>query len=156
MPTYDEHGVSLTIAKKGDSPTIISKFYIMFGKVETVMKIANGAGMVSAAVLLSDDLDEIDWEAVGINPNTIATNTFWHGATPGGSVAANDMASTPGCMTGFHTYTVDWTAQQLLWQVDGVTQVTRTPAQSAGHFPQSPMQVKLGIWAAGDTNPGGL
>ena len=135
----------------------MSKFYIMFGKVETVMKVAPGSGIVSASVLLSDDLDEIDWEALGKDPNSIQTNTFFHGATPAGPASPADNAATPNCQEGFHTYTMDWTAQQMLWQVDGVTQVSRTAAQSSGDIPQTPCQIKLGIWAAGDPalNPNG-
>lgn len=64
-PTFDSNGASLTVAKSGDAPTISSKWYIMFGKVEIVMKAAPGQGIVSSAVLQSDDLDEIDWEIIG-------------------------------------------------------------------------------------------
>jgi len=64
-PTYDSNGVSLTVAKSGDAPTLSSRWYIMFGKVEIVMQAAPGQGIVSSAVLQSDDLDEIDWEVVG-------------------------------------------------------------------------------------------
>lgn len=64
-PTYDSNGVSLTVAKSGDAPMLSSGWYIMFGKVEIVMKAAPGQGIVSSAVLQSDDLDEIDWEVIG-------------------------------------------------------------------------------------------
>lgn len=64
-PSYGSNGVSLTVAKSGDAPTLSSGWYIMFGKVEVVMKAASGQGIVSSAVLQSDDLDEIDWEIIG-------------------------------------------------------------------------------------------
>lgn len=64
-PTYNSDGVALTVAKSGDAPTLTSNWYIMFGKVEVVMKAAPGQGIVSSAVLQSDDLDEIDWEIIG-------------------------------------------------------------------------------------------
>ena len=43
-PTYDSNGVSFTVAASGDSPQLISKWYIMFGKVEVQVKAAPGAG----------------------------------------------------------------------------------------------------------------
>lgn len=65
-PKYDRsNGLSLTVAKSGDAPTVSSNWYIMFGKVEVVMKAAPGQGIVSSVVLQSDDLDEIDWEVIG-------------------------------------------------------------------------------------------
>ena len=53
VPTFGADGVSFTVAKSGDAPTLISKWYIMFGKVEVTMKAAPGAGigqLVGAAV----------------------------------------------------------------------------------------------------------
>ena len=45
----------------GNAPTITSKKYIFFGRVEIVIQAAFGAGVVTSAVLQSDCLDEIDW-----------------------------------------------------------------------------------------------
>jgi hypothetical protein len=62
-PTYDStNGASFTVAKSGDSPVLMSKWYIMFGKVSVTMKAAHGVGVVSSVVIQSDCLDEIDWE----------------------------------------------------------------------------------------------
>ena len=46
--------------KPKDAPTIISSFYIMWGRYEVVLKPAPGARIVSSIVLQSDDRDEID------------------------------------------------------------------------------------------------
>jgi hypothetical protein len=59
---FGTDGAEFTIAKQGDSPTINTNFYIFFGTVSVVMKAAPGQGIVSSIVLLSDDLDEVDWE----------------------------------------------------------------------------------------------
>ncbi len=40
----------------------MDQFYIHYGRVEVVAQVAPGTGIVSSAVLLSDDLDEIDLE----------------------------------------------------------------------------------------------
>ncbi|KAI9045438.1 concanavalin A-like lectin/glucanase [Aspergillus affinis] len=55
------NGAEFTINEKGDAPTIETNFYIFFGEVEVEMKAAPGTGIVSAVILESDDLDEIDW-----------------------------------------------------------------------------------------------
>jgi hypothetical protein len=55
-PTYDSNGVSFTIRQHGDSPQLTSKWYIMFGKVDVVLKAAPGQGIVSSFVMQSDDL----------------------------------------------------------------------------------------------------
>jgi hypothetical protein len=42
----------------------------MFGYFEVVMRAANGTGIVSTAILESDDLDEIDWVSTSTPPTT--------------------------------------------------------------------------------------
>jgi hypothetical protein len=54
-------GAEFTIAKKGDSPTIETDFYVFFGKAEVLLRAAAGIGVVSSIVLQSDVLDEVDW-----------------------------------------------------------------------------------------------
>jgi hypothetical protein len=56
------NGAEFIIKQAGDAPSLKSNFYIFFGTVSCVMKVSSGAGIVSSMVLLSDDLDEIDFE----------------------------------------------------------------------------------------------
>ncbi|RYF42162.1 MAG: glycosyl hydrolase family protein, partial [Cytophagaceae bacterium] len=39
--------------------------YIFFGRVSFHIRAAPGTGIVSSAILQSDDLDEVDWEWIG-------------------------------------------------------------------------------------------
>jgi hypothetical protein len=55
--TYGSNGAEFTIREQGQSPTIQSEFYIMFGSVSVVMQAAKGKGIISSIVLESDDLD---------------------------------------------------------------------------------------------------
>lgn len=130
---------------------IQSKWYIMFGRVECVLKAAPGTGIVSSAVLQSDDLDEIDWEWLGINDLYVQTNYFGKGNT-----AAYNRGAThdnKGNHDEYHTYTIDWTSEQIVWQIDGQTVRSLTPNDVEGdQYPQSPMMVKIGVWAGGDPN----
>ncbi|KAH0547859.1 hypothetical protein GP486_008400, partial [Trichoglossum hirsutum] len=147
-PSYVSDGAQFTVAKSGDSPQIISKFYLMFGRVELTLKAAPGAGIVSSAVLQSDDLDEIDWEWLGADNGQVQTNYFGKGQT--GSYDRGAFHAAPGNQNGFHTYTIDWTASQITWQIDGATVRTLLPAASNNQYPQTPMQIKIGAWSGGD------
>ena len=107
-------------------------------------------------VLESDDLDEIDFEWLGSRTNEVQTNYFGKGNTTvydrGGKTRVQDTQETT------HIYTIDWSPEAIQWSLDGV--VIRTlayeDANGGDNFPQTPMRLKLGIWAGGDPgNPNG-
>lgn len=127
----------------------------MFGHVEFVVKAAPGVGVVSSAILQSDDLDEIDFEWLGYDNANVQTNFFGKGLT----TSYNRGASVPaaGNHDGFNKYTIDWTADQIAWSVNGKTVRTLTPDSINGYpYPQTPMMVKVGAWSGGDpSNPVG-
>lgn len=66
---FGSKGAEFTVAKRLDSPQLWTNFHIHYGKIEVVAQVAPGTGIVSSAVLLSDDLDEIDFEFSGNNFN---------------------------------------------------------------------------------------
>ena len=147
--SYDgSNGAALTISKSGDSPTLTSEWYLMFGKVDIVMKAATGTGIVSSLVMQSDDLDEIDWEILGSQGTQVQTNYFGKGQT--GSYDRGATSSDPTATSGFNTYTIDWSSEQIVWQINGQTVRTLLPANANGQYPQTPLQLKLGSWAGGD------
>jgi hypothetical protein len=78
---YGSSGTQFIVNKRGDSPTIQSKFYIFFGSVSVIMQTATGQGIISSIVLESDDLDEVDWEFLGGNSTHAETNYFGKGNT---------------------------------------------------------------------------
>ena len=57
----------------------------------------------------------------------------------------------------WHTYTLEWTEQQIVWSIDGAPVRTLTPATAdPGQYPQTPCQLKFGSWSGGDpSNPEG-
>jgi beta-glucanase (GH16 family) len=121
----------------------------MFGHVEFVVKAAPGAGIVSSAVLQSDCLDEIDWEWLGGDNGQVQSNYFGKGMTTTYNRGAYHAA--PGNHDGFHKYTIDWTSEQIVWQIDGVTVRAMTASNAAeGQYPQTPMMLKIGTWSGGD------
>lgn len=146
--SYGSGGAQLTVSASGDNPTLTSQWYIMFGKVDFVFKSAPGTGMVSSAILLSDDLDEIDWELLGADSSQAQSNYFGKGVT--GAYGRGGFSSIPSSQTDYNTYTIDWNAERILWQINGATMRTLTYEEAAGQYPQTPMQVKIGAWAGGD------
>jgi beta-glucanase (GH16 family) len=149
--SYGSNGAEFTVAKKGDSPTIQSLFYIFFGSVSVVMKAASGQGIVSSIVLESDDLDEVDWEFMGGNTTFAETNYFGKGNTTSFDRAIYYPVSS-NVQENFHNYTVVWTSAQLEWYIDGALVRTLPYAAADGgyNYPQTPMTVRMGIWAGGD------
>ncbi|KAJ5702074.1 hypothetical protein N7488_009622 [Penicillium malachiteum] len=150
--TFDStNGAAFTIAKQGDGPLIQSNWYIMFGRVEYTIKSAPGTGIVSSAVLQSDDLDEIDWEWLGVDNDKAQTNYFGKGDTSTYSRGA--FSDNAGNHEAFHTYSVDWTSEEIVWAIDGKTVRVLTPSTAdTNQYPQTPMMIKVGVWAGGDPN----
>ena len=58
---FTSKGAEFTFAKRNDAPYMWTSFYFFFGHIDVVMQAAPGTGIISSSVLLSDDLDEIDW-----------------------------------------------------------------------------------------------
>ncbi len=148
--TYGDNGAEFTINQRFDSPTVQSNFYIFFGQVEVIMQAATGTGIISSMVLESDDLDEVDWEFMGGNDSYVETNYFGKGNTTSYTRAIYYPVS--AVSQDFHNYTLDWSAEKIDWYVDGTIVRTLEYADAdGGHdFPQTPMNLRLGIWAGGD------
>ncbi|ROV87271.1 hypothetical protein VSDG_09883 [Cytospora chrysosperma] len=149
---FTDNGAEFTINEQGDSPTLRTKFYIFFGRVEIWWKAAPGQGVISSMMLLSDDLDEVDWEFLGGNGSVVETNYFGKGV--GNYTWEGDYAVSGGTTTDYHNYTLDWTNSSLDWYIDGdhVRHLIPEEANDTWSYPQSPMRLSLGIWAGGDPN----
>ncbi|KAJ4382454.1 transglycosylase [Didymella sp. IMI 355093] len=149
--TYTSSGAEFTITKAGDAPTIRSKWYIFFGRVSFFLQAAPGTGIVSSAILESDDLDELDWEWLGGTDyeSKVQTNYFGKGNTTLYNRAAWAPASSTQTTT--HNYTIAWTQEATTWYVDGVAIRTLASADALGgkNYPQTPMTIRIGIWDGG-------
>ncbi|KAK5990323.1 putative extracellular glycosidase [Cladobotryum mycophilum] len=123
----------------------------MFGRVEIVMKAAPGAGIVSSVVLQSDDLDEIDMEWLGANPDEMQSNYFGKGQTT--TYNRGQFHTVQGTQANWIKYTVDWTQDRIVWMAGNTVLRTLTQKDAeANQYPQTPMQIKFGSWAGGDPN----
>ncbi|KAM5350480.1 hypothetical protein ACJ41O_006985 [Fusarium nematophilum] len=149
---YDGKGSHFIINKESDAPTIRTDNYIFFGRIDVVVQAAEGQGIVTSAVLQSDDLDEIDWEWVGGDNAQVQTNYFSKGDTTTYDRGAYHPVDAP--LTSYHKYSIEWTSQAINWLVDDnvVRTLTAADAKGGATFPQTPMQVKLGTWVGGGKN----
>lgn len=106
---------------------------------------------MSSIVLESDDLDEIDWEWIGGSADQVQTNYFGKGNTS--SYDREIWVAASATETTLHNYTVNWQCDKTEWYVDGALVRTLNYADAVGgsNYPQTPMRLKIGIWAGGDT-----
>ncbi|KOS16951.1 putative glycosidase [Escovopsis weberi] len=149
--TFDaDNYAQFTINKQGDSPTIRTKFYFFFGRTELWLKVAPGVGIVSSTMWLSDDLDEVDWEFLGVNNTWATTNYFGKGRQDYLNGGSHEMPG--GTQDDFHNYTTVWTKEQIDWYIDGnrVRTLNAHDANNTNNYPQTPMRLSIGIWAGGD------
>ena len=106
----------------------------------------------SAVVLQSDDLDEIDLEFVGSNTTHAENNYYGKGNTTDEAARAKWYPTPSSPMDDFHNYTTRWSNESLEWYIDGnvVRTVAYADANGGKGYPQSPMNVRIGVWAGGD------
>ncbi|ODQ49965.1 concanavalin A-like lectin/glucanase, partial [Saitoella complicata NRRL Y-17804] len=145
--------MALTIAKRFDAPVLESNLWIWYGNVKATIKPAAGTGIVSSFILLSDVLDEIDWEWCGGDDYHSQSNFFWQADTSTGWTRGG-MHDIGNSISDYHTFEIDWTPERIEWIVDGVVYRTLTSASctvgNTVEFPQTPSQIKIGNWAGGD------
>ncbi|KAK6443014.1 hypothetical protein LTR95_000727 [Oleoguttula sp. CCFEE 5521] len=144
--SFGNDGAEMSILKAGDSVTVSTQFYILEGRAEIVMQAAKGVGIISTIILLSDTLDEIDWEILGGNETHVSNNWYGLGNT---SQHNGEYPLLAGAMDTFHNYTIDWNQDRLQWIADG-QMVRELKGAGKGLYPQTPSVIRFGIWAAGD------
>jgi beta-glucanase (GH16 family) len=144
-------GAGFTIKNMGESATIRSKFYYFWGRTEVHLKAAKGTGVISSIMMLSDNLDEIDWEFFGGNETIAQSNYFGKGVSPEVPNAVYHTVGA-GVQNDYHNYTTIWTKDALDFYIDGDKVRTLLPkdANNTYFYPQTPMRLSIGIWAGGD------
>ncbi|KAF5093710.1 hypothetical protein D0Z03_002307 [Geotrichum reessii] len=147
--SYGSNGVDFQVSGPGNNPSIDSNFYLMFGRIEFEAQAAPGVGIVSSMVLISDDKDEIDIEWLGGDVTQVQSNYFSKGDTSVYNRGAFHELASP--QTNFYTYAIDWTSERVIWYVNGAP-VRTLPNPGTGYYPQSPMKIRFGSWAGGDSS----
>jgi beta-glucanase (GH16 family) len=143
--SFDTDGAQLPLSSAKDTVTIKSNFYIFWGTVEVLFKAAKGTGIISTVILLSQNLDEIDWEVKGGNTTTVSNNYYGWGNL---SQLFSEYPAVDGPQEDFHNYTIDWNKDRILYYLNGAV-VRTVPYAEPGLYPQSPSRVQFGAWCGG-------
>ncbi|EED80677.1 hypothetical protein POSPLDRAFT_95351 [Postia placenta Mad-698-R] len=162
--------------KIGDGATINSTFTLRYGKVTIAMSGPAVSGVVTAAILIADQNDEIDVELVGGDPTHWQTNVYAPSPEDTQPLwgAFGEIEDYPngGTLDEYHQYTIDWNAERIVWSVDSTDVRTlrkggvwsalqglfvntrlhrcidQTQKNGALHFPSHATRIQLGIWDA--------
>lgn len=144
-------GGNLGIFRRHNNPMVQSLGYLWHGRVQADIMGAVGTGVILLFYLQSDDLDEIDIvETFGGNVFTCQTNFFVKGNISNHARGEYHMPPLSP-LTQYHTYAVEWTADHIVWTIDG-TEVRRTLSSNPHGFPLLPMRVIASLWAGGDAD----
>jgi len=95
-----------------------------YGKIEARIAIPSFSGSWPAFWMLGSNIGSVGWPACGeidimehINTNTDVNGTVhWIGTN---GMQADYGSSTPVAVTGYHTYSIEWTSAYIRWFVDG-------------------------------------
>ncbi|RSH84032.1 hypothetical protein EHS25_005277 [Saitozyma podzolica] len=71
-----DYGTKLVLNQTNGGTKISSTRYVHYGTIDFVLETSKWAGVVTAAITMSDVKDEIDWEFPGANTTSGQTN-FW-------------------------------------------------------------------------------
>ncbi|CZT23245.1 related to cell wall glucanase [Ramularia collo-cygni] len=142
---FGDDGAQLSLSSEKDTVTLISTFFIFWGVVEFIMKASPGTGLISTVILLSQDLDEIDWEVKGSNTTTVSNNYYGWGNL---DQMFSEYPAVDGPQQDFHNYTIDWNAERILFYLNNAL-VRTVNAAEPGLYPQTPSRVQFGTWCGG-------
>ena len=78
---YNGESLLLTMAKGTVGTLLASTHYVWYGKVCATLSTAQGKGVVTAFILMSDVKDEIDFEWVGVDTDRVQSNYYSQGNT---------------------------------------------------------------------------
>lgn len=103
---------------------------VRFGRVEVSAKLPEGKGIWPAIWMLGENIDQIEWpgcgeidlvEVIGSNPDLMySTVHYTNGENSKGESQGTQELSTGTFSDSYHTFTLDWTPEELSFGVDGI------------------------------------
>lgn len=112
-----------------------------YGRFEARLRVPRGQGIWPAFWMLGNDIGSVGWpnsgeidimENIGREPSTVHGTLHGPGYSGGAGIGA--AYSISGAFAdAFHTFTVDWSPNLIIWYVDGNEYQRRTPASLGGN-----------------------
>ncbi|KAK5005536.1 hypothetical protein LTR28_007592, partial [Elasticomyces elasticus] len=78
---YQDSSILLTMPANTVGTLLSSTQYVWYGKISARMTTSQGAGVVTAFIMMSDVKDEIDFEFVGVDLVNAQSNYYFQGVT---------------------------------------------------------------------------
>ncbi|EDU43732.1 SKN1 Beta-glucanase Beta-glucan synthetase [Pyrenophora tritici-repentis] len=153
-PKNGEKSTLLTMAQGTVGTLLASTYYVWYGKICSKIGSAQGKGVVTAFILMSDVKDEIDYEWVGADTANVQSNFYSQGVT----VYTNGKNLTVpdgNTVEEMHEYCIDWSEDSLIWSINGDKQRTLNRKDTWNStsrrfdYPQTPARIMLSLWPAG-------
>ncbi|KAH9862743.1 hypothetical protein J1614_010836 [Plenodomus biglobosus] len=144
----------LTMAQGTVGTLLASTHYVWYGKICSKLSTAQGKGVVTAFILMSDVKDEIDFEWVGVDTGHVQSNYYSQGVTVytnGKNLTVPDQDT----VSSMHEYCIDWTTDSLTWSINGKDlrtlnrKDTWNSTSNRFDYPQTPARIMLSLWPAG-------
>ncbi len=106
--------------------TTKDNFEFTYGRVDVSAKLTTGGGTWPAIWMLGADFEEVGWPATGEvdimeykgNEPDVIHSTLHYPEHSGGSGVTQSTSISDAANT-FHTYTVEWTAEHIVFAIDG-------------------------------------
>ena len=121
------------------SARLVSKGLVQFqyGRLEARVKLPGGQGLWSALWLLGADIESRPWPACGeidVMEHIGAEDRLVFGTVHcpghcGRDGISGDHIAAARLSEDFHSFAVDWSAEAIVWSIDGHDYFTVTPAQ---------------------------
>lgn len=149
---YGDSAVLLTMAPNTVGTLLSSTHYVWYGKISATMTTSQGAGVVTAFIMMSDMKDEIDFEFVGVDLQHAQSNYYFQGVT---DYLNEKNLSVSNTVQNSHKYEIDWQPDTLTWSIDGTIlrtlnkNDTYNTTDKQYHYPQTPSRIQLSLWPAG-------
>ncbi|GAB4085252.1 glycoside hydrolase family 16 protein [Myceligenerans cantabricum] len=115
-----------------------------YGRIEARIQIPRGQGIWPAFWMLGSEFPDTEWpssgeidimENVGHEPHLVHGTLHGPGYSGGGGIGASYQHPQGWSFADdFHTFAIDWNADEIVWSVDGEVYQTRTPADVPGEW----------------------
>lgn len=76
---YQNNSILLTMAPDTVGTLLMSTHYVWYGQISATLTTSQGAGVVTAFIMMSDVKDEIDFEFVGVDLESAQSNYYFQG-----------------------------------------------------------------------------